>query len=96
MVHRCRSIACLQYLNETIQAQDNALVMYSKAVAGCGHNIFLHPALGEGRLSVEVAHDNYTLFDALVDVLNADDVVLAEIAASLDLDQFERNLAGVF
>jgi hypothetical protein len=29
-------------------------------------------------------------------ILNADDVVLAEITAGLNLDQFQQNLAGVF
>ena len=33
---------------------------------------------------------------ALVVILDADDVVLAEIAAGLHLDQFQQNLAGVF
>ena len=32
---------------------------------------------------------------ALVIVLDADDVVLAEIAAGLHLDQFEQDLAGI-
>ncbi len=29
-------------------------------------------------------------------ILDADDVVLAEIAAGLNLDQFQQNLAGIF
>src|ERR1043166_7595468 len=32
---------------------------------------------------------------ALVNILEPDDVVLAEIAAGLNFDQFERNLAGI-
>src|SRR5258707_12011584 len=37
-----------------------------------------------------------TLFRSLVIILDADDVVLAKVAAGLDLDQFELDLAGVF
>src|ERR1700722_10802904 len=33
---------------------------------------------------------------ALIIILDADDVILAEIAAGLDLDQFQQDLAGVF
>src|SRR5439155_26222477 len=33
--------------------------------------------------------------DAVIDILHADDVVFPEIGARLDLDQIERNLAGV-
>src|ERR1700722_14524456 len=33
---------------------------------------------------------------ALIVVLDADDVVLAEVAAGLALDQFQHNLAGIF
>jgi hypothetical protein len=29
-------------------------------------------------------------------ILDADDIVLAEIAAGLDLDQLQQNLAGIF
>ena len=32
----------------------------------------------------------------MIIVLNPNDIVLAEIAAGLDLDQFQRDLAGVF
>ena len=32
----------------------------------------------------------------LVIVLDTDDVVLTEVAAGLDLDQFEQDLAGIF
>ena len=33
---------------------------------------------------------------ALIIILDADDVILAEIAAGLDLDQFQQDLAGIF
>ena len=33
--------------------------------------------------------------DAVIDILNADDVVFPEIGARLDLDQIERNLSGI-
>jgi hypothetical protein len=33
---------------------------------------------------------------ALIVILDTDNVVLAEVAAGLDLDQFQQNLAGVF
>ena len=35
------------------------------------------------------------MLSAAIDVVQPHDVVLAEVAADLHLDQFERNLAGI-
>jgi len=36
------------------------------------------------------------LLRPLIIVLDADDIVLAEVASGLDLDELQQNLAGIF
>src|SRR3954462_14190863 len=53
-------------------------------------------ANGSTRSSSNIADGQDNDSRPLVVVLDADDVVFAEIAAGLDFDQLERDLAGVF
>src|SRR4030081_1898623 len=61
--------------------------------------VFLHKEKLKPHLPCITANRRKRIYGrsrAPVIVLDPDDVVLAEIAAGLDLDQFQQNLAGIF